>query len=1134
MADASGVDTSRAFRSPSLRWRLPALMCALFLVLLTTVLYTAYREVDAALLRAGGGRAQQASTQIAELLRRSGAQALEQLQRTAATPALRRYLRDPSATTLAEAQAALPPIAQGGAVRRITVWDATGRRMFDIPGATAEAAASETLPAATRPPGGGLSRLQAADGRLFSDAAVAIDDEPSPDGRVTRLGTLSERSRFRVSPPDALNRLVGRDARIGFGNRSGDVWTDLAGVVSPPAIALSNDGLKEYRASDGEQRVGALTGIPGMPWAVWVEFSRAALTAEAQVFLQRMTAFGLLVAAATGLSVWWITKRVTLPLTDMTRAAEAIAGGDYSRRVAAERTDEIGRLGRAFNAMTGRVADAQQDLQERVDERTRELHTALTALGQQNRDREAYLATLVDSSDDAIIGADLAGSITSWNKGAENIFGYSAGEMVGTGITRLIPADRHNEERELLDRIERGGSAQHFETLRRTKDGRSIDISVTVSPIRDATGRLVGMSKVARDITGRKQMEEARQMSEARYRALFEYAPDGIVIADHQSRYLDANPSVCRMLGYSLDEFIGLQASDIVVEAEVPHIAPALAAIAATADYHREWQFRRKDGSVFSADVIATTLPDGDLMAMIRDVTDRNQAIEALRTAEERMRFALQSANVGIWDMDYTTGVLQWSETFAAQHGLAPGSSGGTFEAFLERIHPDDRAAMRETMRMAMASGADFSEQHRTIWRDGTVRWLRDAGRVRLNAQGEPVRGVGISLDITQQRTLEEQYQQAQKMEAVGRLAGGVAHDFNNLLTVILGFCELSLAGLDPDDPRRGDIEEIQKAGTRAADLTRQLLAFSRKQIIELTLLDLTAVVVDMQPMLARLIGEDVRIVLGLSVEPALVTADRGQVEQIVMNLTVNARDAMPRGGVLTIETACVELDEHYASTHLSVKPGPYVVLTVTDTGTGMTPEVQARLFEPFFTTKGQGKGTGLGMATVYGIVARSGGSVGVYSEVGRGTSFRVYFPKADDTVLAEDGRPLILRPRTGSETVLVVEDEHGLRELTKKLLERQGYTVLTAANAREARRMLEEHASIDVLLTDVIMPGGSGPDLTAGLGARWPDLRVIYMSGYTEETIVHHGVLDPGIVFLHKPFTSDTLGQKLREVLDR
>jgi two-component system, cell cycle sensor histidine kinase and response regulator CckA len=361
-----------------------------------------------------------------------------------------------------------------------------------------------------------------------------------------------------------------------------------------------------------------------------------------------------------------------------------------------------------------------------------------------------------------------------------------------------------------------------------------------------------------------------------------------------------------------------------------------------------------------------------------------------------------------------------------------------------------------------------------------------------------------------------------------------VAHDFNNLLTAILGYCELVLADVSQNDSLRADIMEIQKAGTRAAGLTRQLLAFSRKQIIEPTLLDLNAVVTDIRAMLGRLIGEDVKIVLGLHHESALVKADRGQVEQVVMNLAVNARDAMPKGGTLTIETANIELDEHYALTHLAAKPWAHVVLTVTDTGTGMTPQVQARLFEPFFTTKEPGKGTGLGLATVHGIVTQSGGSIGVYSEVGRGTSFKVYFPRADAAEMVVEMPAPIARKSVGTQTVLVVEDEDGLRELAKRLLQRLGYTVLIAADAAEARRLFEENPTIDLLLTDVVMPGASGPELTRQLIEQRPALKVIYMSGYTEDAIVHHGILKPGIAFLNKPFTSQTLGEKIRDVLGR
>jgi nitrogen-specific signal transduction histidine kinase/CheY-like chemotaxis protein len=396
------------------------------------------------------------------------------------------------------------------------------------------------------------------------------------------------------------------------------------------------------------------------------------------------------------------------------------------------------------------------------------------------------------------------------------------------------------------------------------------------------------------------------------------------------------------------------------------------------------------------------------------------------------------------------------------------------------------------------------------------------------------VRGVGISLDVTERRMLEAQYQQAQKMDAIGRLAGGVAHDFNNLLTVILGYCELLLADADPSDRRVSDIAEIQKAGVSAAALTRQLLAFSRKEIIEPALLDLNAVLARMREMLGRLIREDVTIVLALRPESMLVMADRGQLEQIVINLAVNARDAMPSGGTLTIETASVDLDDEYAKTHLAAKPGRYVMLTVTDTGIGMTPAVQARLFEPFFTTKEAGKGTGLGLATVHGIAMAYGGSVIVRSEVGSGTVFTVYLPRADAHEIAIEPPPETFHPRGMTQTVLVVDDAEALRELARRLLERQGYTVLVAANPGEALQLFERNGSIDVLLTDVVMPGASGPELTRQLVERCPALKVIYMSGYTEETISHHGVLDPGIAFLHKPFTSETLAQKIHEVLDR
>jgi PAS domain S-box-containing protein len=654
------------------------------------------------------------------------------------------------------------------------------------------------------------------------------------------------------------------------------------------------------------------------------------------------------------------------------------------------------------------------------------------------------------------------------------------------------------------------------------------------------SGQVGRLYELEHEILERKQAASALRQERDRAQRYLDTADVIMVALDLDGRITLANRYACSVLGWTSYELLGRDWAETCV--------PARARDTLKKKFHNlvggdlsivENPVLTRSGKERLIEWRNTVLRDdaGQIIGTFcsgTDVTDRNQAVQTLRTTEERMRFALEAAGVGIWDMDFTTGVLQWSEILETQHGLKPGTFGGTVAASVERVHPEDRDAFLETMANANRSGADFSLQHRSIWPDGTVRSLSGAGRIRFGENGAPVRGVGISMDVTDRRALEEQFHQAQKMEAIGRLAGGVAHDFNNLLTAILGYCELLLTDLAPDDPRKGDISEIQKAGVSAAGLTRQLLAFSRKQIIEPTVLDLNAVVTDMRAMLGRLIGEDVKIVVSLMQDLACVKADRGQVEQIVVNLAVNARDAMPTGGTLTIETANVELDAQYGKSHVSLKPGSYVVLTVTDSGTGMTPQVKARLFEPFFTTKEVGKGTGLGLATVHGIVTRGGGSVNVYSEVGHGTSFEVYFPRADFAETVVDVPPPIVRPRTGSETVLVVEDSDGLRQLAKRMLERRGHKVLVAGNADEALRLFDANGSIDVLLTDVVMPGASGPELTKQLVERRPSLKVIYMSGYTEEAIVHHGVLNPGVAFLHKPFSSEALGRKIREVLDR
>ncbi len=411
---------------------------------------------------------------------------------------------------------------------------------------------------------------------------------------------------------------------------------------------------------------------------------------------------------------------------------------------------------------------------------------------------------------------------------------------------------------------------------------------------------------------------------------------------------------------------------------------------------------------------------------------------------------------------------------------------------------------------------------------DGTVVPVRDSS-------GTVVNYVSVQRDVTRELQLEEQYRQAQKMEAIGRLSGGVAHDFNNLLVVITGYSELLLQRhLDAHSPLRNYVEEIRKAGERAATLTQQLLAFSRKQVMQPEVLDLNLIVGNMEKMLRRLIGEDIDLVTMLAEELGRVKADPGQIEQVMMNLAVNARDAMPHGGKLTIETANIVVDETYTHRHFGMKSGPYVMLAVSDTGMGMDEKTRSRIFEPFFTTKERGKGTGLGLATVYGIVKQSGGEIWVYSEPGHGSVFKVYLPRVDEVVAGSELRPGPSGLPRGQETLLLVEDEEAVRTLSRQVLEMCGYTVLEARHGEEALLLCEQYqAPIHLLVTDVIMPQMSGYELAQRLLPLRPELKVIYTSGYTDDAIVHHGVLEPGLFFLQKPFTPNSLASKVREVLD-
>jgi len=523
-------------------------------------------------------------------------------------------------------------------------------------------------------------------------------------------------------------------------------------------------------------------------------------------------------------------------------------------------------------------------------------------------------------------------------------------------------------------------------------------------------------------------------------------------------------------------------------------------------------------------------------LVLVLLVTAQKSAMNRLREQGAWLRVTLSSIADGVIATGLNGEVNFINPTAAAMTGCtAPQVAGSPIDKVFQIVNKESNEVLETPTLRVIREGATIETRSDVILisRDETRRPIDYRAAPIVDDAGKMTGAVLIFRDLTERARLQDQLRQSQKMEAIGRLAGGIAHDFNNLLTVILGYCSLASNRPGIIGDLREDLKEITQAGERASVLVGQLLAFSRKQVLQLRVLDLNEVIIGTRQMLRRVIGED--IVLSSNTRPELghVLADAGQIEQIILNLAVNARDAMPKGGRITIETENVELDNGYARTHSEVVPGRHVLLAVSDTGLGMDAETQAHIFEPFFTTKEIGKGTGLGLSTVYGIVKQSGGHIWLYSEPGKGTTFKVYFPRVDEPIGSNKQVPAPVESLHGTETVLLAEDEATVRELTGSILERFGYNVLVAASGPEAILAARQADNIALLITDVVMPQMSGRELAAALASDAPHMRILYLSGYTENAIVHHGVLDEGVAFLPKPFTPEGLARKVREVLD-
>jgi PAS domain S-box-containing protein len=766
----------------------------------------------------------------------------------------------------------------------------------------------------------------------------------------------------------------------------------------------------------------------------------------------------------------------------------------------------------------------------------------ITGLRQAEKEREQFHKFFQTSADLMCI-ADPSGNFIKTNPAFSETLGYSEQELVAKPIIEFIHQDDRQETLDEIARQLQSGFSRSFRNRYICKNGSVKWLSWRVT-YNNSEGIAYG---TARDITDVKRAEEVLRESEKRMSLAMQAGHMGLYDLNVKTGEAVVNPEYSLMLGYDPAEsrvttskwIERLHPDDLervvadyhaYVNGEIPH-------------YNVEFRQRTRDGGwkwILSYGRIMERDPDGTPRRMLGvhvDISERKRVEEALHESENRLRFALEGSNDGLWDVQMRSNTTYLSPRGWEILGYRPGEDGAVINDWSDLVHPEDLLLTSERLREHIEGLTPlFQVEQRLRMKSGEWKWVLTRGKVvARDADGTPLRITGTHTDLTEQKILQEQLGQAQKLESVGRLAGGVAHDFNNMLSLILGHAQLALRKEAVSPTLREHLDQIQQAAERSADIVRQLLAFARKQTVAPKVLDPNETVASMLKMLSRLIGEDIDLAWlpGEGVWP--VRMDTAQIDQILVNLCVNARDSIAGIGRVSIETGNKNCDAAFCERHTGCIPGEYVLFTVRDDGCGMDKETVRMVFEPFFTTKGVGQGTGLGLATVYGIVKQNDGFIDVDSEPGRGTSFKIYLPRYQGKeVKAPVEGPLELAGR-GKETVLMVEDEPAILELGKQILEMQGYRVLIAGTPGEAIRMAIEHTGeIHLLLTDVIMPEMDGRELAKKLLTLYPGLKRLFMSGYTADVIVHHGVLAEGVQFIQKPFSLDALTTKVRETLDQ
>jgi two-component system cell cycle sensor histidine kinase/response regulator CckA len=783
--------------------------------------------------------------------------------------------------------------------------------------------------------------------------------------------------------------------------------------------------------------------------------------------------------------------------------------------------------------LAGTAHLASRLLQQMLDESRAATTQAMNANQALRQSEERFVKVFHASPAAVSISALEDGRFIDVNRSYHDLLGYTREEIVGHTAIELCTWADPDERARMVQILRDQRSIRDLEVSFRMKSGAIRDVLLSAELIElDGERCILGLSQ---DITDRKRAETALRQSEERFAKVFQFNPVATVIAAlTDGRFIDVNAHFIELTGYDRDEVVGRSTIGLDVWSDPERRASIVEALQNRQPIRDlEALSHSKSGLVrqvlFSAELLDLS-GEPSVLVMFYDTTERKQVEAALRESEEHYRLITENSGDMIAVFDRENRFVYASPSHRTTLGIDPAELIGTPASDL--MHPDDLPSIQGTWGKLRA-GETVQSTFRYRHADGSWYWLEASATVTL--QQGPAYVVSVARDITERRLLEARLIQSQKMEGVGRLAGGIAHDFNNLLTAIAGYTELVLDSLALADPLRADLEEIRKSTDRATALTRQLLAFARKQVIEPHVFNLNDLLFDMDRLLRRLIGEDIELLTLPTHDLQLVKADPNQIEQVIVNLAVNARDSMPEGGKLTIETHNVTLDREYARQHVGALPGPHVLMAVSDTGSGMSADVQTHLFEPFFTTKERGKGTGLGLATCYGIVKQHGGYISVYSEVGRGTTVKIFLPRTEENMAIQPPHNDESSVTRGRETVLLVEDELSVRTLATRVLRDLGYTVLEASSGDEALARVQTHvgAAIDLLLTDVVMPRMGGRVLAEQLTAQYPQLRVLFMSGYTDNAIVQHGQLEPGISFLRKPFSPTALARKVREVLE-